>query len=168
MLEARLTFSDVRNTDFNSGQCIGAVGFQPCWDLRLSMSERLGPFPDIESFYQHILWKVKMIAGESHASSLLKRLESLKSTQLPSVVFTHSDFAPRNIILSNNRVSGIIDWEQSGWWPYWWEYVKAHYSIQLDGNERVEWIRFAESVLDVYDEEKVIDEEIRDIEGFPY
>jgi aminoglycoside phosphotransferase (APT) family kinase protein len=132
------------------------------------VSKRLGPFPDIESFYQHILWKVKMIAGESKASLLLEKLESLKFTHLPSVVFTHSDLAPRNIILSNNRVSGIIDWEQSGWWPYWWEYVKALYSIQLYGDERVEWIRFVESVLDVYDEEKTINEEIRCIEGFPY
>jgi len=38
----------------------------------------------------------------------------------------------------------------------------------VGGSERAEWIRFAESVLDVYDEERVIDEETRDIEGFPY
>jgi hypothetical protein len=68
MLEAWLTFSDVQNADFNSGQYICAVGFQLCWDLQISMSERFSPFPDIESFYQHILWKVKMIAGESKVS----------------------------------------------------------------------------------------------------
>lgn len=31
------------------------------------------------------------------------------------MVFTHNDLQPSNIIVSNDRIVGIIDWEMSGW-----------------------------------------------------
>ena len=111
---------------FNSDQRVSAVGFQPCWDLRISTSERFGPFINIDSFYQHLLWKVKMIAGEPKATSLFQKLTSLKPFHTPSVVFSHADLTPRNIVINNGK---IINWEQAGWWPYWWDYVKAFYSM---------------------------------------
>ncbi|KAG8156826.1 hypothetical protein KVR01_013239 [Diaporthe batatas] len=38
-------------------------------------------------------------------------------------VFTHGDLTPRNIIVEGSRVAGIIDWEDSGWFPDYWEYA---------------------------------------------
>ena len=40
-------------------------------------------------------------------------------------VFTHGDVAPRNIMfdLDTQRITGIIDWENSGWYPDYWEYA---------------------------------------------
>jgi aminoglycoside phosphotransferase (APT) family kinase protein len=149
------------------GEYIGAVGFQPCLDLRIS-TESLGPFPNIDAFYTHLLRKVKMIAGEPKATSLFRRLTALKASRLSTVVFSHSDLAPRNILINNGKVSGIVDWEQSGWWPYWWEYAKAFYSVQLDTSGQVEWRRFVEAILEAHAEEEKIDVEIRGIEGFPF
>lgn len=37
--------------------------------------------------------------------------------------FTHPDLTDVNIIVENGRLTGIIDWELSGYFPRWWEYV---------------------------------------------
>ncbi|RDI83055.1 hypothetical protein Vi05172_g6958 [Venturia inaequalis] len=41
------------------------------------------------------------------------------------IVFTHGDLRPHNIIVKNGRVTAIIDWEMAGWYPDYWEFVKA-------------------------------------------
>ncbi|KAL7764043.1 hypothetical protein ACKLNR_005188 [Fusarium oxysporum f. sp. zingiberi] len=49
-----------------------------------------------------------------------------------NIVFTHSDINMRNVLMHNGRISGIVDWENSGWFPDYWEYTKAHYVIKLN------------------------------------
>jgi aminoglycoside phosphotransferase (APT) family kinase protein len=153
---------------FNVDQRVSSVGFQSCQDFRVSVSDRFGPFEDIDSFYRHLLRKVKKIAGESREALLFQKLISLKPSHKPCVVFSHADLAPQNILIHRGKITGIIDWEQSGWWPYWWEYGKALYCLDMKENDEEEWTRFVKAILDVNDEERDIDEEIRDIEGFPY
>lgn len=52
-------------------------------------------------------------------------------SQLPDdsdIIFTHGDLHPSNIIItSTHHICGIIDWEQSGWLPAYWEARKAQY-----------------------------------------
>ncbi|KAG6012339.1 hypothetical protein E4U43_007837 [Claviceps pusilla] len=43
------------------------------------------------------------------------------------ICFTHADLAPRNIIVRNGHVAAIVDWDFSGWYPEYWEYIKAHW-----------------------------------------
>ena len=44
--------------------------------------------------------------------------------------FTHTDLATTNIIISHTstEVLGIIDWQESGWYPEYWEYLKAKHT----------------------------------------
>ncbi|KAG6884109.1 hypothetical protein C0993_001386 [Termitomyces sp. T159_Od127] len=37
-----------------------------------------------------------------------------------SPIFSHGDLVPENILIDNGHVSGIIDWEHAGWYPYFW------------------------------------------------
>lgn len=46
------------------------------------------------------------------------------------IVFTHGDLNPRNILALNGKIAGIVDWENAGWFPEYWEYTKAHYSVR--------------------------------------
>ncbi|KKZ65090.1 hypothetical protein EMCG_01330 [[Emmonsia] crescens] len=40
-------------------------------------------------------------------------------------VFTHADIAPRNIMVNENyQITGLLDWEYSGWYPDYWEYAQ--------------------------------------------
>ncbi|KAF9555230.1 kinase-like protein [Agrocybe pediades] len=47
-----------------------------------------------------------------------------------SVVLTHGDLFPHNILVKNGRLSGIMDWECAGWMPEYWDYstmlVRGH------------------------------------------
>lgn len=67
--------------------------------------------------------------GERYKDMLLNMLP--RSDQC---VFTHGDIAPQNIMVEHGRIVGILDWEQSGWYPEYWEYA----NIMKPRNEE-EW-----------------------------
>jgi hypothetical protein len=51
------------------------------------------------------------------------------------IVFTHNDLCPSNILIScgaNPEVVAIIDWNQSGWYPWYWESCKSRQVGALD------------------------------------
>lgn len=58
------------------------------------------------------------------------------------IVFTHADLHPRNVMVSISggsdpkggtvKVTGILDWEMSGWYPVYWEYVKALQTVGMN------------------------------------
>jgi hypothetical protein len=50
---------------------------------------------------------------------------------------THSDLYPRNILvqldsMSTLQITGLVDWELSGAYPEYWEYVKALSGVNYD------------------------------------
>lgn len=52
--------------------------------------------------------------------------------------FTHSDLTIVNIMVDpdSGNVTGILDWENSGYFPVWWEYAAAGIGL---GDEDAEW-----------------------------
>ena len=40
------------------------------------------------------------------------------------IVLSHCDLTPRNIIVEDGRIQGLVNREDSGWYPEYWEYVK--------------------------------------------
>ncbi|KAF5319236.1 hypothetical protein D9619_008701 [Psilocybe cf. subviscida] len=58
-----------------------------------------------------------------------------------SIRFTHTDLSPNNIIMSSTgtEVMGIIDWQESGWYPDHWEYVKARYIASTEWDNLSTW-----------------------------
>ncbi|KAF1951287.1 phosphotransferase enzyme family protein [Byssothecium circinans] len=66
------------------------------------------------------------------------------------IVFTHGDLHPSNILLSLEqpvKVVAIVDWEQSGWLPAYWEDRKAHFTSDSFG----EWSeKYLPMIMDQY------------------
>ena len=60
------------------------------------------------------------------------------------VVFTHGDLAPRNIIVRDGKIVGLLDWEDAGWYPECWEYVKF---FQRTGTDVRDWWRYADDIF---------------------
>lgn len=60
------------------------------------------------------------------------------------VVFTHADLAPRNIIVRDGKIVGLLDWEDAGWYPEYWEYVKF---FQRAGADLGDWWRYADDIF---------------------
>lgn len=58
-----------------------------------------------------------------------------------NVYFTHGDLTLGNIIVSATsppKIHAIIDWEQAGWYPEYWEYCKMMYGVELYHDWRTE------------------------------
>lgn len=36
-------------------------------------------------------------------------------------IFSHGDLTPWNIMVHNGRISGVVDWAEAGWYPYFWD-----------------------------------------------
>ncbi|KAI5860733.1 kinase-like protein [Durotheca rogersii] len=77
-----------------------------------------------------------------HLSTMLRNHE---------MVFTHSDFQRKNILVQEQSIEGglkrfqvvaILDWEFAGWYPSYWEYAScfAHSDWSDDWAEKVEQI----------------------------
>jgi aminoglycoside phosphotransferase (APT) family kinase protein len=60
-----------------------------------------------------------------------------------AVVFTHADLHPSNILVSESspcRVIAWIDWAQSGWYPDYWEFCKAQFTIDSTSEWRTQYL----------------------------
>ncbi|KAI5460472.1 hypothetical protein BGZ63DRAFT_414681 [Mariannaea sp. PMI_226] len=62
------------------------------------------------------------------------------------ILFTHGDLNMCNILMQNGRISGIVDWETSGWYPEYWEYTKAHFVSRLQRR----WLRIVDEIFEQY------------------
>ena len=54
----------------------------------------------------------------------------MSQSHTPKIVFSHGDLRPANIVVKSDQqgdysVSGVLDWEMGGFYPDYWESVKA-------------------------------------------
>lgn len=79
-----------------------------------------GPFDSEQQFNEFILGDIVKSAPD-----LLRHYAKYALMDNHDIVFTHSDFSPRNILVDGGRVTAILDWEYAGWYPEYWEYIQA-------------------------------------------
>lgn len=115
-------------------------------DYRVGSSP-FGPFSNHEGFHSYLRVNIPI---DGCSKTIGPEVTECHSRCYRSC-FTHADLAPRNIIvdMDNKKVSAIVDWEFSGWYPEFWEYAKAHYS-QIHWPE---WFDGLESSMERYDDE---------------
>ncbi|KXS93969.1 hypothetical protein AC578_1754 [Pseudocercospora eumusae] len=65
-------------------------------------------------------------------------------TTIHVLKFTHANLSPRNIIVANGEIVALVDWEYSGWYPQYWEYVKF-FECETDCRD---WKEYAEDIFD--------------------
>jgi aminoglycoside phosphotransferase (APT) family kinase protein len=114
--ELKQVLSELRGL---KGQYIGALNRGQAMDVR-KFDLVGGPF-DTESAFNDFLLSDTFKAIPTVFRDMASR--SLRTDH--EIVFTHGDFAPRNIIVKDGKLAAIIDWEFSGWYPEYWEFVKA-------------------------------------------
>ncbi|KAI0426010.1 kinase-like domain-containing protein [Xylaria sp. FL1042] len=109
---------------------------KPCYDYRIiagvvydeERGDFAGPFVDEEEFNKTL--QMGALPGVSHRSG-------------HKIVFTHADLNMRNVLMQNGRLSGIVDWENSGWFPEYWDYTKAHFTTKL----KKRWLGIVDEVF---------------------
>ncbi|KAJ3393409.1 hypothetical protein HDU92_007773 [Lobulomyces angularis] len=77
-----------------------------------------------EEYYTHLENYISTKIPKSYISLIMKGIK-LNS----KIRFTHGDLNFNNIIINNGQLAGIIDWEQSGFYPQEWEGFKCFLSI---------------------------------------
>lgn len=101
----------------------GGLATQPLSDILLQNFG--GPFDTIEQFRNALGTAIE------NNSTIEPERQKLYNRIIPRVlgesppVFTHGDIQARNLIRKKNGQVVVIDWENSGWFPEWWESCNA-------------------------------------------
>lgn len=98
-----------------------------------------GPFNEESDFNSHLTYNRYV------GNNLRAAVAPVHSRQHQSF-FTHGDLHSANVLMSQGRLAGIVDWECAGYFPEYWEFTKALYCIF--GDKRLEKI-----VRDAFDED---------------
>lgn len=114
---------------------------------------RFGPFKTIQEFH---IWlregfQPSQIEGRENDSDWqgVRDMAAAQDKSWPPPVFTHADLNPFNILISGDRVVGLVDWELSGWYPNYWEYT----SVWLGSATRIEWRNTIDRLLEPFPDE---------------
>jgi RIO-like serine/threonine protein kinase len=92
--------------------CVETADGSPCFDTR-QQSSPFGPFPSVAAFHTFL--------GHDYVRNNDRYLEyrdifDTCARRSYRTTFTHGDLAPRNILVRDGKIVGIIDWEFSGWY----------------------------------------------------
>lgn len=120
--------ADLRTLPFTEGTPLGGVAGEGCQDLRRHVRTSETPITSLEDF-ETFLFTSPHPGGNVFVDFLRQLSPSPTDLSGPRVVFTHGDLRPDNIMveLADNkyRISGIIDWEYSGFYPDYYESVRC-------------------------------------------
>ncbi|KAF4772736.1 hypothetical protein HER10_EVM0008955 [Colletotrichum scovillei] len=132
--------STLRSLPRPEGLPLGDILEGGCRDARRGVRLSSKTIMDAAQFEDFIF------AGSQTASSLYTNLLRTLMPTLPAAcVFSHGDIRPGNIIVcqcsdGTYRVAGVIDWESSGFYPEYWDCVKA--TNNLTPRDRSDWYQY--------------------------
>jgi aminoglycoside phosphotransferase (APT) family kinase protein len=129
----------------------------PIHDCRLPQTSSWGPFKSVYDFQSALRNDVTAhsLEAQTHSSPGpaairdMQRLIAFHESVLRPPVLTHSDLSSFIILLRDDKVVGIIDWETAGWLPYYWEYTMAWHA----NPQNLFWQKEVHNFLDPYEEE---------------
>lgn len=137
-------FTQLRSLESPFGSRICSANGGPIHDNRLTPTCR-GPFADEAAMNRALrretdldIWPQSVVV--SHSSS-------------HPIVFTHGDLTPRNVMVEDGRVTALIDWETSGWFPAHWEYRKALWARNYPFGTSESWYTYIPTIIPVYEDE---------------
>ncbi len=117
-----------------------------------------GPYEDQKSFHEGI---IKALRTSRDGPDTEMVADFIRALPQHSIVLTPSDFTPRNILVDQGKIVAILDWEMAGYYPEYWEYVKAYY--RPDWNSSWFQDRVVDSILPAYHIEHAVLLHTRDI-----
>ena len=134
--ELKTFLSELRNV---KGSFIGSVDGSVCRDQFFDDDEEelWGPYNTVAEFHAALIKAMRAVRSNPWVDMVAGFVQSLPEHE---IVFTHSDLAPRNIIVKDGKIAAILDWELAGYYPAHWEYVKANYLPDWDSRWIVDHI----------------------------
>lgn len=138
-LETILT--KLRSLPYVHGRPLGGVAGEGCKDARRHLRRSDKPIKTLSEFEDFMFSSSR--PGGLVFVEFLRQLSPCLSS--PNTVFTHGDLRPDNItveIVDRNRcvVTGLLDWEYSGFYPDYYEAVRC--TNCLSSCENNDWFLF--------------------------
>lgn len=103
--------------------CVQAADGGKLYDSRLLGGlAGFGPFNSIGEFHFFLR------SGASSSPEQFQEVNELvemHNTTTYSTRFTHGDLSSMNILVRDDNIVGIVDWDTAGWLPEYWEYTSA-------------------------------------------
>jgi len=122
------------------GKQLGGVAGEGCKDGRTYYRESETP---IFTYDEYLDWQMSnpRFGSAAYVAFWRNMAKGLKHNR---IVFTHGDPHPRNIIVEQTssleggtyKISGIVDWEESGFYP---EYVESTKATRNHGSHSSDW-----------------------------
>lgn len=107
------------------GDFIGSIDCSACEDpIFCAEPGGFGPYQTEDEFNEGLIWAMTLDQKNSWIDHIAKLIRAMPPHEIN---LTHADLSPRNIIVSGDQVAGILDWEMAGFYPEYWEYIKALY-----------------------------------------
>jgi aminoglycoside phosphotransferase (APT) family kinase protein len=107
------------------------------WPRCKDLQEKYPSVHTCDKFIEHLvmtLIKTSSVYEPARTAQVVRMLKTLPSGQ--PLVFTHGNLDPRNIIIDfvdgKAKIVAVLDWAQAGYYPAYWEYVKAHWEEDSD------------------------------------
>ena len=120
-----LILLELRQIPMPRDYTLGGVGGEGCKDSRRHTRISQTPIRTLAEF-EDFIFSNPLFGG----SVYIMLLRSMSQSHSSRITFSHGDLRPANIVVlpdvqGNYRISGIVDWEMSGFYPDYWESVKA-------------------------------------------
>ena len=94
------------------------------YDVRLSGGlQGFGPFDSVGDF--HSFLRDGIAASPDQIPEVNELVEKHENSQF-STCLTHGDLNSMNILVQDDNIVGIVDWDTVGWYPDYWEYTTAY------------------------------------------
>ncbi|KAJ5231027.1 hypothetical protein N7489_011735 [Penicillium chrysogenum] len=149
--QLRTAFNNLRQLEQDpSDTFIGNIMRSPLYDraLHLNYLSEAGPFTSVHEFHEWFTFLPRRPMPDPHSVPIEPFRHELFDDS--SIKFTHGDLHRSNIILTPSkpyRLLAVVDWEQSGWLPEYWEARKAQYTAF----HREKWsTKYLPMILDQY------------------
>ncbi|KAJ5189992.1 Aminoglycoside phosphotransferase [Penicillium cf. griseofulvum] len=139
--ELRTIFSNLRHLEQKPAESfIGNIVQAPLYDraFHVESMPEAGPFNTVQEFHDWFTFLYRKPMSDPYSVPIEPFRQDLPDNS--EIKFTHSDLHRSNILITRSEpyhVLALVDWEQSGWLPMYWEARKAQYTA--DRND--EWSR---------------------------
>jgi Phosphotransferase enzyme family len=115
----------------NRGQCLDVL-FRPV------ANGARGPFESEEAMNEYL---INFLYPKGDPAFKYRMLGLMNAKQC-DIYFTHGDLAPRNILIKDGHLAGIVDWAMAGWYPEYWEFARACWHHGKD-----DWYKYIEKIV---------------------
>lgn len=126
-----------------------------CKDVRW-FTRHSGPVTNEKEFNEFLLSDPLPKTTQTYLEMMRSRLRDDHR-----VVLTHGNLHPKNIIVTEDlTIAALIGWETGGWYPEYWEYLKALNTFSATEPEGDDWWKYTPKSIGVYHTEWALDRQL--------